>query len=78
MKMTKDLTYYMSLPYDIAVAPPSEPDGDWFAEIPLLDGCTTQAPKDQLLDMIEEAKAIWLKMALEFGAPIPEPKKEPA
>lgn len=76
--MNKDLAYYMALPYEIKVAPPSEPDGDWFAEIPLLDGCMTQAPKENLLDMIEEAKELWLELALELGKRIPEPKQEPA
>lgn len=76
--MNKDIKYYMNLPYEIRVAPPSEPDGDWFAEIPLLPICMTQAPKDKLLDMIEEAKELWLELALEAGDEIPEPKKEPA
>lgn len=71
--MNKDLAYYMSLPYDIRVAPPSEEDGDWFAEIPLLDGCMTQGSKDELLTLIEEAKEIWLEMALEDPQAIPEP-----
>jgi predicted RNase H-like HicB family nuclease len=78
MKMNKDIKYYMALPYEIRVAPPSEPDGDWFADIPLLDGCTTQAPKDKLLDMIEESKEIWLMDAIEDGDTIPEPVQEPA
>lgn len=71
--MTKDLAYYMSLPYEFRVVPPSETDGDWFAEVPLLDGCMTQAPKDILLDYIEEAKEIWLEAALENDEEIPEP-----
>lgn len=69
----KDLTYYMSLPYQITIVPPSELDGDWFAKIAILRGCMTQAPKDILLDYIEEAKEIWLEAALENDEEIPEP-----
>ena len=70
---TKDLAYYMSLPYEIRIVPPSEIDGDWFAEVPILDGCMTQAPKEKLLDYIEEAKESWLELSLELGDEILEP-----
>lgn len=63
----------MNLPYEIRIVPPSEEGGDWFAEIPLLEGCMTQAPKENLLDMMEDAKESWLELSLELGDEIPEP-----
>ncbi|TVR19319.1 MAG: toxin-antitoxin system HicB family antitoxin, partial [Anaerolineaceae bacterium] len=33
--MTKDLSYYLSLPYPIELIP--DEDGYWFARIPLLE-----------------------------------------
>lgn len=71
----KDINYYMSLPYSILISPPEEEDDDWFAEIPDLSGCMTQAPsRDELFDLIEEAKRLWIEAMIEMGQPIPEPE----
>jgi antitoxin HicB len=71
----KDINYYMSLPYSILISPHEETDDDWFAEIPDLSGCMTQAPsRDELFELIEEAKRLWIKAMLEMGQPIPEPE----
>jgi len=70
--MTKDLNYYLKLPYS-AVLHPSI-DGGYAVEIPDLPGCISQGQnKEEALEMIEDAKICWLKSALEDGVTIPEP-----
>ena len=72
---TKTLEYYLRLPYPIVLIP--DDDGFWFAEIPLLPGCMTQGEsREQVLEMIDDAKRAWLTVALKDGDPIPTP--EPA
>lgn len=71
--MTKNLTYYLSLPYPIELIP--DEDGFWFARIPLLEGCMTNGDsREEALRMIDEAKQLWLETALEVGKTIPEPE----
>ncbi len=63
----------MALPYTIELTP--EPDGGWFAQIPLLEGCMTNGEDwNDALAMIEDAKRAWLTTALELGLAIPEPE----
>ena len=70
--MNKKLEYYLSLPYPIELIP--DDDGYWFAQIPLLPGCMTQgASRIEVLEMLDEAKVLWLETALNEGAEIPEP-----
>lgn len=76
--MIKDLQYYLDLPYTIEIIPDKE-DGGWFVQIKELEGCMTQADTwDEILPMIQEAKELWLEVALEHHAPIPEPVGIPA
>lgn len=77
---TKDIDYYMSLPYSILLTPLSEDDGGgWFVEIPLLPGCMSDGETQQeALAMIEDAKRLWLESCLEHGDPIPEPQLSPS
>lgn len=73
---TKDLNYYLSLPYPIELIP--DEDGYWFARIPLLEGCMTNGySREDALMMIDEAKQLWLETALELGKRIPEPEPHP-
>jgi antitoxin HicB len=69
----KTLEYYVNLPYRVDVYP--EEDGNGYtAVIPDLPGCMTCADTiEELWDMIQEAKALWLEVALEDGDYIPEP-----
>ena len=69
----KSVEYYMSLAYRVEVYP--EPDGNGYtALIPELPGCMTCADtREELWDMIEEAKRGWLEVSLEDGDYIPEP-----
>ena len=73
--MNKNLDYYMNLPYKIMLIP--DEDGVWFAEIPELPGCITEADsKEEALASIEDAKLEWLSVALRHGDSIPEPERE--
>jgi len=71
MIMAKTLEDYMALPYTIEIIPD---DGAWFVQIKELSGCMTEVDSwDEILSAIEEAKHLWLELALERGRPIPEP-----
>ena len=70
--MNKNLEYYLSLPYPIELIP--DEDGCWFAQIPLLPGCMTQgSSRVEALEMLDEAKILWLETALSNAIEIPEP-----
>ncbi|MBC8100356.1 MAG: type II toxin-antitoxin system HicB family antitoxin [Armatimonadetes bacterium] len=70
-QLTKDLDFYMALPYPMQFTPAKS---GWFAQIVMLPGCKTHASTwaeahDQLID----AKRTWLTSALANGSIIPEP-----
>jgi antitoxin HicB len=69
----KTFEYYVNLPYRVDIYP--EEDGNGYtAVIPDLPGCMTCADTiEELWDMIQEAKELWLEVALEDGDHIPEP-----
>ncbi|MGB7538236.1 MAG: type II toxin-antitoxin system HicB family antitoxin [Anaerolineales bacterium] len=70
----KSIEYYMGLPYKVEVYPDEEGKG-YAALIPDLPGCMTSADSlAELWPMIEDAKRLWLEVALEDGIPINEPK----
>jgi antitoxin HicB len=72
----KDLNYYLSLPYTIELIPDEE--GYWFARIPLLEGCMTNAgSRENALIMLDDAKQLWLETALALGKTIPESEAIP-
>ena len=57
---------------------PDKEDGGWVIKVKELPGCITQADEwDDVLPMIEEAKQLWLEVALEYGHTIPEPQGIP-
>jgi antitoxin HicB len=73
MKMNKMIDDYMALPYTLEIIPDTE-QGGWFIKVKELRGCMTQADTwDEVLPMVEEAKRLWLEVALEYGDVIPEP-----
>lgn len=73
---TKTLTQYLALPYTIELTP--DEDNVWFASIPLLKGCMTQGEsREHALQMLDEAKELWLETALAEGISIPEPERTP-
>ena len=73
---TRDLSYYMSLPYTIEFLP--EEDGTGFtAIVPDLKGCISFGETiEETYQMITEAKELWIETALEKGWPVPEPKPD--
>lgn len=74
--MNKTIDYYLALPYTLEIIPDTE-EGDWVIQIKELRGCITQANRwEDVLPMIEDAKRLWLEVALEHGDSIPEPLGE--
>ncbi|MHB8156696.1 MAG: type II toxin-antitoxin system HicB family antitoxin [Desulfocucumaceae bacterium] len=73
--MTRDLQYYLELPYRIVLYPADE--GGYVVEIPDLPGCISQGETiEEALKMIQDAKTCWLESALEDGIKITEPPRE--
>lgn len=71
MQPNRPLEYYLSLPYTIEIIPD---DDAWFVQIKELEGCMTEVDTwDEIYPAIEEAKHLWLEVALEKGRNIPEP-----
>jgi len=72
---TKALDYYLSLPYPILFTPFDE--GGFVVSIPLLKGCLSQGDDlQEAYTVIQEAKELWLEVALEHQMSIPEPEPE--
>ena len=73
--MKQDLKYYLNLKYTARIKRNS--DGTYFAEIEELPGCMTEADtKEDVLEMLEDAKEAWLETALERNIVIPEPSED--
>ena len=73
--MIKDLSYYMSLPYQIEVVREQE-EGGYTLHCPELPGCITCAGTvSEGLEMLEDAKKCWFTACLEDGVPVPEPAR---
>lgn len=66
------LSYYLNLRYPVVLFPESE--GGYTVLIPDLPGCMSvgETP-DEAMQMIEEAKALWIEVAYERGDKIPLP-----
>lgn len=74
-QLNKTLEYYLLLPYTIELIP--DKDGYCFTRIPLLEGCMTNGEsRIDALEMIDDAKKLWLETALSLGMAIPEPEAE--
>jgi len=72
MEKRRELAYYLSLPYKIELFPSSE--GGFAVSIPDLPGCISQGETvEEALEMIADAKAAWIEIALEDGMSVPEP-----
>jgi antitoxin HicB len=71
-KQRERLDHYLSLEYPVLIVKES-PDC-FFAEIPALPGCMTQAETlEEVYSMIEDARRAWLTVAVEGDFPINEP-----
>ncbi len=70
-----ELERYLALPYTIVIIPD---DGMWFVRIKELSGCMTEVDEwDEIQAAIDEAKHLWLELALERERPVPEPEGIP-
>lgn len=73
--MKKDLKYYLNLKYTARIKRNS--DGTYFAEVEELPGCMTEADtKEDVLNMLEDAKEAWFATALKRGIDVPEPSED--
>jgi predicted RNase H-like HicB family nuclease len=71
----KSIDYYLKLNYPVEIVECEE--GGYFARVPDLPGCMTQAETmKELLANVREAKEVWLEGALEAGEEIPLPGGE--
>ena len=63
---------YLWQPWTIEIRPYS--DGGFFGRVVELPGCMTEGDtREEVIEMIDEARAEWLAAALENGDPIPQP-----
>jgi antitoxin HicB len=71
--MTKDLNYYLQLPYTIEILP--DQPNSWYVGIKELPGCMTIADSvEEAISEIQQLKEEWLQNALEDDFDIPEPR----
>ena len=74
-EMTKTIEEYINLPYTIELQ--RDPDVGWFVRVRELPGCMSQGDTaEEALTMIQDAMRAWIEIAIEDGAPIPEPRAE--
>ena len=70
---TPTIESYLALPYRIEVIPEADGSG-YTASIPDLPGCMTSAETlPAALELLKDAKRLWLEVALEDGHDIPLP-----
>lgn len=71
VEQRKPLDDYLGLAYPFTVIPD---EGSFFIEFPDLPNCITQVEtSEQIADMAEEIRTLWIKTAYDDGAAIPEP-----
>ncbi|PPD57885.1 type II toxin-antitoxin system HicB family antitoxin [Dehalogenimonas etheniformans] len=69
----KPLEYYLDATYPVTIE--AAPEGGYFAQIEDLPGCYSQGETvEEAIQMIEEARRLWLEVACEEGIDIPEPR----
>jgi predicted RNase H-like HicB family nuclease len=74
--MTKNLEYYLSLPYRLEIIPDVE-EGGYGARYPELPGCITcSETMDGVIANALDAKKAWLEAAIEEGIEIREPNSD--
>ena len=71
----ESLEYYLGLTYPVTLHP--SPEGGYVVELEDLPGCISQGETlKEALEMIGEAKQLWLEVAYEDGLDIPLPRSE--
>jgi len=75
--MTKDLKYYMSLPYTVVLR--RDDEGDVVARVSELPGCVTHgSSEEEALRNLREVQQLWIEDCLEAGQRVPAPHAEEA
>jgi antitoxin HicB len=73
--MPETLTDLLQIDYPLRLIP--DPDGGYVFEYPDLPGCLGQIDSlDQLPQLAEEARRLWLETAIERGKEIPLPNRQ--
>jgi predicted RNase H-like HicB family nuclease len=71
----KPLQYYFDLKYAVTVEPC--PEGGYFVQIVDLPGCYSQGETvEEAMEMIEEARKLWMESKYEDGNEIPLPSNQ--
>ena len=71
----KPLKYYLNLKYPVTLE--EAPEGGYFVQIEDLPGCFSQGETpEEALEMIEEARRLWMEVVYEEGMDIPLPRDE--
>lgn len=71
----KPLEYYLNLKYPVTLE--AAPEGGYFVQIEDLPGCYSQGETvEEAMEMIEEARRLWLESAYEDGLDIPLPRED--
>ena len=74
--MSRDLEYFVRLPYAVTVATEATTDGEtvWIAAHPELDGCMAHGESDaEAASNLEDARRLYLATMLEDGLTPPVP-----
>ncbi len=76
-KAARTVEEYLRFPYTIQLR--QYEDGTLFADVAELPGCMTEADTaEKALEMIRDAMAGWIEVALSEGIPIAEPGAHPS
>ena len=70
----------MSLDYPVQIERlPPEDGGGYVATVPMLPGCMSdgETPEEALRN-VQDAIAVWIEAAKQWGTPIPDPALTPA
>jgi len=71
----KPLEYYLNLKYPVTLE--AAPEGGYFVQIEDLPGCYSQGETaEEAMEMMEEARRLWLESAYEDGLDIPLPRED--
>ena len=71
----KPLEHYLNLKYPVTFE--AAPEGGYFVQIKDLPGCYSQGETlQEAMEMIEEARQLWLESAYENGLDIPLPRED--
>ena len=73
--MSKNLEYYLNLPYSFVIQRRSDENGVcYISKVLELDGCHSHGEtEEKAIKNLKEAMEGYLEVKLEYGDPIPEP-----